>query len=185
MGFFSKHKEQSEASSLSHKAIDLEVDGKFAEAAAAYAREATLDYEANGNELIFAGDCINAFKNYLRVGDINDALGQARRALQGYEMGDWLSEGNDEEYLNELTGMVSQMRSARYRSEAEAFLADVNAALAKLGRPAITVTMITIGGGEYRFPDDCPHCGAALHAPDLDPEYTCPFCRGTVHAIDE
>lgn len=181
MGVFSKRKEESEADRLSNEAIDLEIDGNYAAAAAAYAREATLDYEANGNELIFAGDCIKAFKNYLRVADITNAVGQARRALQGYEMGDWLSEGNDEEYLNDLTEMVGQLREARYSSEAEAFLADINAALEKVGRSPVTVTTI---GCEYSFPDDCPHCGAALHAPDLDPQYTCPFCRGTVHAID-
>ena len=178
MGFFSKLKEKSEAERLSDQAIDLDLDGKFAEAADAYAREATLDYEANGNELIFADDCIKAFKNYLRAGDITNALGQARRALQGYELGDWLTDDSDEDYLHDLTETVSQMRVARYPSEAEAFLADINTALEKIGRSAITVTTI---GGEYQFPDACPHCGASLHAPDIDPQFTCPYCHGTVH----
>jgi hypothetical protein len=180
MTLFGKLRQKHQSDRLRDDAMDLERDENYAAAAENYAKRASIDLASTDNELIFADDCISAFKDYLKAGDATNALGQARRALQGYEMGDWLSDDNDDENLHDLTDMVADMRQAGHPGEADAFLGDVNTALAKIGRAPL---MISVVAGGYSFPDQCPHCGAAIQVSGVDLEMKCPFCDGEVEAI--
>ena len=180
MGILGKFFRGRRADKEQRKAIDLEYEHKYAEAAQVYAERAKLDLP--DNELIFADDCIDSFKNWIKAGDRDEALNEARRALQGYLLGDWLTEDTDDdgEYLKSLEGMVGDLRQAGFLPEADAFLRDVNNALVKLGRQPISVMVVET---EYRFPDTCPHCGGMIcYRGHLD-EIDCPFCGGHVHAL--
>ena len=166
------------------RAIDLEYDHNFAEAAQVYAERAKLNLSGgdDDNELIFADNCISSFKDWIKAGNREEALNEARRALQGYLLGDWLTAESDDdgENLKSLKDMISDLREAGYAAEADAFLSDVNNALVKLGREPLSVMVIAT---EFRFPDTCTHCGGAItYRGHLD-EIDCPFCNGRVHAL--
>ncbi|MFL6373355.1 MAG: hypothetical protein ACJ73D_01690 [Pyrinomonadaceae bacterium] len=182
MGLFGKYRKGKELDGLRHDAIHRESGHDYVGAAEDWAKRASVELAANDNELIFADDCISACKDYLKARDGANALAQARRALQGYELGDWLSGEDDDsdEYLQELTNVIAVMREAGYPAEADAFLSDVNAALAKYGRSPL---MVSVVAGGYRFPNACPHCGATIQGTGVDQKMFCPFCGGEVDAL--
>jgi len=165
------------------QAIDLEYDHKYAEAAQVYAERAHLDpNDEDDNELIFADNCISSFKDWIKAGKADEALNQARRALQGYVVGDWLKPDSDDdgENLASLREMIADLRQAGHLKESDAFLTDVNNALAKIGQPPLSAI---VASAEYHFPDICPHCGGAItYRGHLD-EIDCPFCNGRLHAL--
>jgi len=170
----------SAAKLIDREAIDLEEKGDFLTAAETRAKQASLDYAETDNELILADDCVDAAKDFIKAGDAPQALDQARRALQAYMLDDWLAKDSDEEYLHDLIDIVSCMHDGGHLNEAIEFLNDINAALAKFGREPVAVAVL---GTLYRFPDVCPHCGAALHATGVTDEIECPYCAGCVHAV--
>ncbi|HEY2867216.1 MAG TPA: hypothetical protein VGJ02_09000 [Pyrinomonadaceae bacterium] len=180
MGILGKFFRRHRAGKAQTKAIDLEYDHKYAEAAQVYADRAKLDLP--DNELIFADDCIDSFKNWIKAGNREEALNEARRALQGYLLGDWLTDDGDDdgENLKTLKDLIDDLREAGYTAEADAFLADVNNALVKFGRKPVSIVVVST---EFRFPDICPHCGGAItYRGHLD-EIDCPFCSGHVRAL--
>ena len=183
MGLFKKWFRNRKNDAQLKRAIDLEYDHKYAEAAQVYAERAKLDPDdKDDNELIFADNCISSFKDWIKAGKADEALNQARRALQGYVVGDWLKPDSDDdgENIASLREMVADLRQAGYMKESDAFLTDVNKALAKLGQPPLSTI---VASAEYRFPDTCPHCGGVItYCGHLD-EIPCPFCGGVVRAI--
>src|SRR5262249_46892806 len=98
MGLFDKFRRNRNSNKLGTIASKAEAEHRYADAAEARAEEAKQALP--DNELIFADDCIYAFKDYLLAGNPAEALNQARRALQGYMLSDWLK---DEDYLKEVT----------------------------------------------------------------------------------
>jgi len=184
MGLFAKFLKKRKDSKNLRQAIDFESNHNYAAAAQVYAERAklNLDGSKDDNELIFADDCISSFKNWIKAGNREEALNEARRALQGYLLGDWLAEDGDDdgENLKSLKDLIDDLREAGYTSEADAFLGDVNNALVKLGRKPLSVVIVT---AEYRFPDTCAHCGGVItYRGHLD-EIDCPFCSGRVRAL--
>src|SRR5690242_17550419 len=103
MGLFGKFLKKRKDSKDLRQAIDFESEHNYAAAATAYAERAKLNLNGSkdDNELIFADDCIDSFKDWIKAGNREEALNQARRALQGYLLGDWLAEDDDgdDEYL--------------------------------------------------------------------------------------
>jgi len=179
MGIFSNLFKKQKGHRLQSEAIHFETEHEYAKAAQAYAEEAGT--ALNDNELIFADDCIDSAKNWLKAGNGEEALNQARRALQGFMLDDWLKDDEDGEYLKELTDLVGDIRRAGHITEADAFLTDINNALRKLGLKPVSVLVMSDAN---RFPDDCPHCGAAItYSGNLD-TINCPFCSGVIHALD-
>ena len=179
MGIFSKFFNKKKGRHLQSEAIHFETEHEYAKAAQAFADEAGT--ALNDNELIFADDCIDSAKNWLKAGNAEEALNQARRALQGFMLDNWLKDDEDGEYLKELTDLVGDMRRAGCMSEADAFLTDINNALRSLGLKPVSLLVMSDAN---RFPEDCPHCGAAItYTGNLD-TINCPFCNGVVHALD-
>ena len=178
MGFIKNFLNKRKANRLQSEAIDSEFDDRWADAAKDYAAEASLEME---NELIFADDCLDSAKNWIKAGNREEALNQGRRALQGYMLGDWLKSDQDGEYLKTLTDLVGDLKRAGYAAEADALLTDINNALRSLGEKPVSLIVMT---DENRFPADCPHCGATItYTGNLD-TINCPFCNGVVHALD-
>jgi len=180
MGFLDKLFRKRRADHKRDEAIDFEIGHEYADAAQAYAKRASIDLPHN--ELMFADDCLSSAIDWIKAGNADEALGEARRALQGYLLGDWLKkdEDDDGEYLKSLTDMVAALRQAGYTKESDAFLSDINNALIKIGEKPISVMVM---GTENRFPNACPHCGADVsYRGNLD-EINCPFCGGAIHAL--
>ncbi|HYJ92611.1 MAG TPA: hypothetical protein VEV84_14980 [Pyrinomonadaceae bacterium] len=180
MGIFGKLFRSHRTDKQRRKAIDLEFEHKYAEAAQAYAERAKLDLP--DNELIFADDCIDSFKNWIKARNSEEALNEARRALQGYLLGDWLSEEKDDdnENLKSLQEMVSDLRAAGFLKESDAFLNDINNALRSLGLKPISILVIS---EENHFPPECPHCGGTItYRGSLD-TINCPFCGGVIDKL--
>jgi hypothetical protein len=79
-GFFQKFFRGRRRNKAWDEAYELKKAGRYAEAAAVYDRIATesLGY----NELIYADDCHDAFKLWLKANNPDKAMGEARNALQ-------------------------------------------------------------------------------------------------------
>lgn len=161
---------------LGNAARNLKFADKFAAAAETYERQADLDLP--NNELIYADECKYAFEMWMKAGNYEKALEQARRALHGYTLGDWLKGENS--YIDNLTEMVGDMRKADRVDEADAFLNDINKYLASIGEQPVVVTL---SGKQRSFPDSCPHCGGTISYHGTLEEITCPFCNGVIHAL--
>ena len=178
MGVLDKFFRKRRASHLQNVAMDHELKHEYTEAAEAYAKEASVALA--DNELIFADDCIYSFNNWLKAGNIDEALNQARRALQGFMLSDWLKRDDDGEYLKELTDMVGDMQRAGHSKEADLFLTDINNALRSLDMKPVSLMVMS---GDRRYPDACPHCGATMSYHGNLEEINGAFCNGVVHAI--
>jgi hypothetical protein len=178
MGMFGKFFRKRKADHKENVAIGYETEHKYDEAAKAWAERAST--ELADNELIFADDCLDSCKNWIKAGNIEDALNQARRALQGFMLDDWLKDDEDGEYLKELTDTVALMKKSGHDKEADLFLTDINNALRSIDVKPVSLLVMS---NENRFPADCPHCGAAIsYSGNLD-TVNCPFCGGVIHAI--
>jgi hypothetical protein len=178
MGIFSKLFRKRKERVKRDSAIAYEMKHDYATAAKEYASRASL--ELDDNELIFADDCLDSAKDWIKAGNREEALNEARRALQGFMLDDWLKDDDDGEYLKELTDMVGDLRRAGFNHEADAFLTDINNALIKLGQKPVSLLVMS---DENPFPADCPYCGAAItYRGNLD-SVNCPFCGGVVHAV--
>jgi hypothetical protein len=180
MGFLAKIFKKQKIRSKRDAAVAFETEHNYEAAAKEYASRASLELE--DNELIFADDCLDSAKNWIKAGNREEALNEARRALQGYMLDDWLKDDDekaDEEYLKNLTDMVGDLRRAGFNAEADAFLTDINNALAKIGLKPVSLLVMS---EENTFPADCPHCGAAVtYRGNLD-SINCPFCGGVINA---
>ena len=175
MRLFDKFRRNIKSNRLSSAAAEAEAEHKYIEAAEDRSEEAKLALP--DNELIFADECLYASKDYLLAGNPEEALNQARRALQGYMLSDWLK---DEDYLKDLTDMVGQFHSHGYVKQSEELLADINKAIVSLGEKPVTLTVM---GAENTFPDICPHCGGSINYRGPLEQIPCPFCAGTIHAL--
>jgi hypothetical protein len=178
MGVFGKFFRKRKADHKQNVAIGYETEHKYEEAAKAWAERAST--ELSDNELIFADDCLDSCKDWIKAGNIEEALNQARRALQGFMLDDWLKDDEDGEYLKELTDTVALMKKAGHDKEADLFLTDINNALRSMDVKPVSLLVMS---DENRFPADCPYCGAAIsYKGNLD-TINCPFCSGVIHAI--
>jgi len=180
---FGKYFQKRRANSELKEAVDLESAHEYQEAAQVWAERAKFKHNGEDeNELLFADNCISSFKDWIKAGNAEEALNQARRALQGYLIGDWLQPENDDdgENLTSLRDMVTDLRQAGYLKEADAFLTDINNALVKLGQQPISVVLVST---EYSYPDTCPHCGAVITYRGHLEQIACPFCGGVIHAL--
>jgi hypothetical protein len=178
MGIFGKLFRNHKAHSKRDAAIAYEMQHNYEAAAKEYADRASL--ELDDNELIFADDCLDSAKDWIKAGNRDEALNEARRALQGFMLDDWLKDDDDGEYLKELTDFVGDLRRAGFLTESDAFLSDINNALVKIGLKPVSLLVMS---DENRFPADCPHCGAGVtYRGNLD-SINCPFCGGVINAV--
>ncbi|MGH8499927.1 MAG: hypothetical protein ACRERV_14150 [Methylococcales bacterium] len=176
MGWIKDFFRQRKSDRLGDIANRLKYDRKFAEAAKAYAAQA--DFDLPDNELIFSTECRYAFEMWMKAGDAANALAQARRALHGYTLGDWLK-GNHN-YIDNLTQMVVALRRADHLDEADSLLLDINDYLTSIGElPAVVAEF----GNEPRFPAECPSCGGSIKYRGSRAVTTCPYCSGAVNAL--
>jgi len=177
MGWIQKMIRKLKSNRLGIAARQFKYDDKFADAAETYAQQADIDLPAN--ELIFADECKYAFEMWMKAGNPQKALEQARRALNGYSRGHWLKGENP--YIDNLTEMVGDLRKADRVDEADAFLSDINKYLISIGEQPV---IVTLSGKQRSYPEACPHCGGTISYHGMLDEITCPFCNGVVHALD-
>ncbi|HMJ08937.1 MAG TPA: hypothetical protein VK468_08025 [Pyrinomonadaceae bacterium] len=163
--------------SIDNVAWQLKGQGKYAEAAGKYIEEAEI--AKVDNDLIYADECRYAFEMWMKAGETEKALEQARNALSGYKRGDWLKGEND--YIQNLLSMVSDLNKADHMDEADLLLGDINTYLVSVGEMPATVTR---WGKQHKFPDECPHCGGSITYHGYKQETQCTFCNGTVQALD-
>jgi|GEM_PF-6070531 len=180
MGIFKRMRDRVRRNDLSNAAIQAKIAGNFRLAAETYAAEA--DYYIDDNKLIFADCCINSAENWIADGNGENALGQARRALQGYKIEHWLTDDNyREEYEKNITDLVQKMSDGGFAAQSDALLSDLNDFLVKNGAKPLNVCVYTTG---RPFPDQCSSCGGKIsYSGNLD-VITCPYCGKNVHCLN-
>lgn len=176
MGWIQKMISNWKSNTLGSRARRFQYDDRFAEAAEAYAQQADVDLP--DNELIYADECKYSFDMWLKAKNPQKALEQARRSLHGYTLGDWLKGENS--YIDDLTGMVGDLRKADYVDEADAFLTDINNYLASIGEEPL---IVTFAGKQQAYPAVCPHCGGAVSYHGTLEEISCQYCGDVIHAL--
>jgi hypothetical protein len=154
------------------EAYDLARAGKYAEAADIYAGRAaeSLKY----NELIYASDCQDAFKMWIKAKNVERALEEARNALRVLSDTGWLSKSDDS--VEKLSGLAGELYVAGYAAEAESFLREINEQLAAHGLPHASAPE------GAKLPTACPHCGGLLSPPRGETEVTCSYCGSVIRA---
>jgi tetratricopeptide (TPR) repeat protein len=172
MGFFTNFKRDRRRRKSWDEAYALIHTGKFAEAARIYEQMAAESLEYN--ELIYEGDCHDAFKVWLKAGNADNALTNARDALRVISNSDWirLSEGTVDDFCK----MVGEFYGAGFEPAADVFANEINAELVKHKLPPRFETR------HGKFPSACPQCGGTLPFTYSDVSVTCPFCNSVFRA---
>jgi hypothetical protein len=141
----------------------------FAGAAKVYERlaEDTLTH----NVLIYEGDYHDALKEWLKAGDVENALANARRALAAIADTDWFPK---DDVVEDICSMVGEFYTDGFATAADTFANEINAVYAKHGLPLRLTTK------HNKFPTNCPQCGGVLPFTYSDLSVTCPFCGAVV-----
>lgn len=176
MAWFQKMSRHWRSRIAGNKASDLKFSGQYEKAAEAFAEQADIDLPEN--ELIFADECRYSFDMWMKAGNAEKALEQGRRALSGYEKGDWLKGDND--YIDDLTYMVGELQKADHVDEADTLLTDINNYLVSIGEQRVEVALV---GKQQNFPPACPSCGGTIGYHGTLKEISCPFCGAVVRSI--
>src|ERR1700742_1186501 len=132
--------------------FSYEREGKYREAAAVY-RGTAREY-ITSNELIYASDLQEAIKLWLKAGDIDSAMADARSVLSVLAEAGWLDKASGVEVLSEIVG---ELFVADYEPQANTFIDEVNEQLARFDQPLLR-------GKSTQAPIQrkCPHCGATI-----------------------
>jgi hypothetical protein len=172
MGLFNNFKRNRHRSKAWDEAYAYRKAGKFAEAAKVCERIAaeSLQY----NELIYAGDCHDAFKDWLKAADPENAMRTARDALRVIGSSDWMIEMDDTR--DDICRIVGEFYEAGYGAAADLFANEINAELARHQLPPRFETK------HGKFPAACPQCGGNLPFTYSDVSVTCPFCNSVIAA---
>ncbi len=172
MGVFTNFKRNRHRRKAWREAYAYRRAGKFAEAAKVGERIAadSLKY----NELIYADDCHDAFKDWLKAANPDQAMQNARDALRVIGTSDWMLERDDS--MASFCNMVGEFVGAGYSTAAELFANEINAELA---RHKMAPRFETKHG---KFPAACPQCGGNLPFTYSDVSVTCPFCKSVIGA---
>jgi len=171
-GFFAKFRRGRRRNKGWDEAYRFKKAGNFAAAAEVYQKLAA-DSLAD-NELIYEGDCHDAFIMWLQAKNIDNALGQARSALRVTSDSGCLNWSSST--VDDLCKMVGELYVAGYATAADAFANEINEQLVAKGLPARLETK------HGKFPTTCPQCGGALPFTYSDDSLTCPFCSSVIHA---
>ena len=172
MGFFANFKRSRHRSKAWDQAYGFRKAGRFAEAAKVCERIASESLQYN--ELIYADDCHDAFKDWLKAANPENALQNARNALRVIGTSDWMLEMDDT--LGKICSTVGELYGAGYAAAAELFANEINAELARHKLPPRFETK------HGKFPVNCPQCGGNLPFTYSDISVTCPFCNSVIAA---
>ena len=172
MGFFANFRRSRGRRKAWDEVYRFKDAGNFAAAAGVYERLAaeSLQY----NELIYEGDCHDAFLMWLAARNVDNALAQARNALRVISDSDWLSMSDDT--VDDLCKMVGELYVAGYATAADAFFREINEQLMAHNLPPRTEAR------HGKFPATCPQCGGTLAFTNSDESLTCPFCSCVIRA---
>ena len=171
-GFFAKFLRGRRRSKAWDEAYRFKKAGNFAAAAGVY--EGLAADSLADNELIYEGDCHDAFQMWLQAKNIDNALAQARNALR--VTSDCRCLVWSDSTVDDLCKMVGELYVAGYATAADAFAKEINERLIALGLPARLETK------HAKFPITCPQCGGTLPFTYSDDNLTCPFCSSVIHA---
>jgi hypothetical protein len=157
-----------------HEALQVvfryERQGKYCEAAAVY-REMAREY-ITSNELIYASDLQEAIKLWLKAGDVDNAMVDARSVLSVLAESGWLKDSD--EGVESLGEIVGEFFVAGYEPQANAFIDEVNEQLARFGHELLR------GKSEQTTQRKCPHCGAAVSVRVNSGAVRCEYCKEMV-----
>jgi hypothetical protein len=153
MGFFTNFKRNHRRNKAWNEAYRYRDAGNFAEAAKVWERLApeALEY----NELIYADDCRDAFKLWLKARDPESALRNARNALRVISDSGWITKSDHT--VDDICNMVGELYGAGDATAAEIFGNEINAELVKNNLPPRFQT------SHRKFPQ--PARNAAAHCP--------------------
>ena len=126
------------------------------------------------NELIYEGDCHDAFLMWLAARNVDNALAQARNALRVISDSGWLSMSDGT--VDDLCKMVGELYVAGYATAADTFFREINEQLVAHNLPPRTEAR------HGKFPATCPQCGGTLPFTNSDESLTCPFCSCVIRA---
>jgi len=171
MGFFLNFKRNRHRRKAWQEAYSLKRAGNFVAAAKVYENIAAESLEYN--ELIYEGDCHDALECWLKAGNPEMALRNAREALKVIANADWLK---DSKTTDDICKMVGELYAAGYALAADTFANEINDALLAHKLPPRFETK------HGKFPLACPQCGGALPSAYSDLSLTCPFCGAVIHA---
>ena len=172
MGLFTNFNRNRRRNKAWDEAYKYRSAGNFAEAARVYERLATESLQYN--ELIYAGDCHDALKYWLKASDPESALANARNALRVIGNSVWMTDSSSD--VEDICNMVGEFYAAGYEAAAEVFANEINTALAKRNLKPRFQTK------HGRFPAACPHCGSPLPFTYSDLSVTCAFCETVISA---
>lgn len=172
MRFFENFRRDRRRSKAWSEAYGFRKAENFAEAAKVYERLAleSLQY----NELIYEGDCHDAFNYWIKAGNPENALRNARDALRVIGDSDWITDSVDT--VDDVCKMVGELYGAGYAPAADVLANEINAKLVAHKLPARFETK------HGKFPTACPQCGGVLPFTYSDSSVTCPFCSSAVRA---
>ena len=172
MGFFTNFRRSRRRRKTWDEAYRLSQAGDFAAAAKIYERLATESLQYN--ELIYEGDCHEACLLWLKAGNPDNALSNARNALRVIGGSDWIR--LSDAAVDDICKMVGEFYGAGYAHAADMFANEINAELIKNNLPARFETK------HGKFPEACPQCGGTLPFTYSDASITCPFCSSVIRA---
>ena len=172
MGFFTDFKRNRRRSKAWDEAYAYRSANKFAEAAKVYERIASESLQYN--ELIYVGDCHDAFTDWLKAADPENALRIARDALRVVGSSDWIIKMDHT--LEDICKMVGEFYGAGYGTAADLFANEINAELVRNHLPP------RFESKHGKFPAACPQCGGNLPFTYSDVSVTCPFCKSVIAA---
>ena len=159
------------------EAYDLEHDGKYVEAAGAYNQVANKYIKENA--LIYGMYSQDAFRMWIKAGDIDKALQQGRDLLRILDEAGWLDKSSSK--LDDLSQMVGELYVAGYTTQADTFSNEINQHLAAHGLSLQPIhNPVTSNPG--KLPTICPQCGGTLPDANGKEEVTCEYCGSVISA---
>lgn len=161
------------------KAIDLNSEGKFEEAAKIYEDFATE--KLSETTLMSSLYRRYAFEMWMSAKKPQQALGQAKEALRLLceDEGKWLK-NDDGENADEIISMVSQLYAAGFTAEGADLAAESNEQFEIHGLP---VRCAAEPVRRSKFPVSCSQCGGVLPESPFDISINCTFCQTVVYAL--
>ena len=171
-GFFAKFLRGRRRSKAWDEAYRFKQAGDFAAAAGVY--EGLAADSLADNELIYEGDCHDAFVMWLQAKNVDNALGQARKALRVTSDSGCLNWSSST--VDDLCKMVGELYVAGCATAADSFANEINEQLVAKGLPARLATK------HGKFPTTCPQCGGELPFTYADDNIICPFCSSVIHS---
>jgi len=112
----------------------------------------------------------DAFRMWIKAGDIDKALQQGRDMLRILDEAGWLDKSSST--LDDLSQMVGELYVAGYTTQADTFSKEINERLAARGL-SIQPIPTPVAPNQGKLPTICPQCGGTLPNANGKEDVTC------------